>query len=190
MHGYRGIGRLPKSLAGSPAGLRHRLLLDSLPKLLRGYGRTPGIDAIVVVIDADRTDCTVLLQQLTQLADSVENKPTTLFRIAIEETEAWYFGDKQAIVKAYPRAKPAILDRYQQDAICETWEMLADAIHSGGASAVKRQGWPLPGNLKHQWAKEIGPHMDPEINQSPSFKKLRDGLRRLVSIPSNAQKRF
>lgn len=34
--------------------------------------------------------------------------------------------------------------------------------------------------LKRQWAEHIAPLMDIEHNQSPSFGKLRDGLRRLV----------
>ncbi len=44
----QGIGRIPKNLnaGGDPA---KRILLDQLPKLLGGYGKTPGIDAVVVV---------------------------------------------------------------------------------------------------------------------------------------------
>ena len=36
--GYRGIGRIPRNLTSSTDASR-RLLLDRLPKLLRGYGR-------------------------------------------------------------------------------------------------------------------------------------------------------
>jgi len=28
-----------------------RVLLDQLPRQLRGYGKTPGIDAVIVVLD-------------------------------------------------------------------------------------------------------------------------------------------
>ena len=28
-----------------------RMLLDQLPRLLGGYGKTPGIDAVIVVLD-------------------------------------------------------------------------------------------------------------------------------------------
>jgi hypothetical protein len=38
----------------------------------------------------------------------------------------------------------------------------------------------LPGQIKCEWAEKIGPLLEPERNVSPSFGKLRDGLRRLV----------
>jgi len=104
-----------------------------------------------------------------------------LFRLAIEEIEAWYLGDQDALLAAYPRAKRNLLEKYEQDSACDTWELLADAVHSGGSAAIKKAGWPLPGQVKHEWAERIGPLMDPERNLSPSFGKLRDGLRRLLS---------
>ncbi|MEI6209190.1 MAG: hypothetical protein WCP20_20625 [Desulfuromonadales bacterium] len=104
-----------------------------------------------------------------------------MFRLAIEEVEAWYFGDKQAVITAYPKAKTAILDEYVQDSICSTWELLADALYPGGSAAIKKEGWPLPGQVKHEWAENIGPLLDLDRNASPSFHKLKDGLRRLVA---------
>jgi hypothetical protein len=59
--------------------------------------------------------------------------------------------------------------------------LLADAVYPGGSVAIKKAGWPLPGQVKHQWAERIGPLLDPDSNGSPSFGKLRDGLRRLVA---------
>jgi hypothetical protein len=38
----------------------------------------------------------------------------------------------------------------------------------------------LAGQIKHEWAKKIGPLMDPEKNLSQSFRKFRDGLRKIV----------
>ena len=107
--------------------------------------------------------------------------PHTLFLLAIEETEAWYLGDRDALLKAFPRAKREILDRYVQDSACGTWELLADAVYPGGVAAVKKAGWPLPGEIKHEWAEKIGPHMGLHHNQSPSFGKFRDGLSRLIA---------
>jgi hypothetical protein len=180
VHGYKGIGRIPKNLnsGGDPA---KRILLDQLPKLLRGYGKTPGIDAVVVVLDSDRRNCVDFLAELKALAAGCNPVPNTLFRIAIEEMEAWYFGDQQALTAAYPKAKIEVLQRYQQDSVCGTWEQLADAIYPGGSAAIKRAGWPLPGQVKYEWAEKIGPLLDLDRNISPSFGKLRDGLRRLVT---------
>lgn len=179
VHAYKGIGRIPKNLnmGGDPA---KRILLDQLPKLLRGYGKTPGIDAVVVVLDSDQRDCVDFLGELKALAAGCNPAPHTLFRIAIEEMEAWYFGDQQALTAAYPKAKSEVLKRYRQDSVCGTWELLADAIYPGGSAAIKKAGWPLPGQVKHEWAEKIGPLLEPDRNVSPSFGKLRDGLRRLV----------
>jgi hypothetical protein len=180
VHAYKGIGRLPRDLAGRPDPAK-RALLDQLPRLLQGYGRTPGIDAVVIVIDSDRRDCKAFLQELKTLQQKCRPAPTTLFRLAIEEMEAWFLGDRQALLASYPRAKKEVLARYRQDSICGTWELLADAIHPGGHAAIAAAGWPLPGQIKHEWAERIGPRMDVENNDSPSFRKLRDGLRRLVA---------
>lgn len=180
VHAYKGIGRIPKNLnaGGDPT---KRILLDQLPRLLRGYGKTPGIDVVVVVLDSDRRNCADFLAELNALAAGCSPAPTALFRIAIEEMEAWYFGDRQALTAAYPKAKIEVLQRYQQDSVCGTWELLADAIFPGGSAAIKKAGWPLPGQVKHEWAEKIGPLLEPDRNQSPSFGKLREGLRRLVS---------
>lgn len=179
VHSYKGIGRIPSNLhaGGDPA---KRILLDQLPKLLRGYGKTPGIDAVVVVLDSDRRTCVDFLSELKTLLAGCDPAPNTMFRLAIEEVEAWYLGDRQALQAAYPRAKADVLNRYAQDSICDTWELLADAVHNGGSAAIKKTGWPLPGQIKCEWAEKIGPLMEPDRNTSPSFGKFRDGLRRLA----------
>lgn len=157
------------------------MLLDQLPRILRGYGNTPGIDAVVVVLDSDRRNCADFLAELKALAADCNPAPNTIFRLAIEEMEAWYFGDQQALQTAYPRAKADVLGRYVQDSVCGTWELLADAVHPGGSAAIKKAGWPLPGQIKCEWAEKIGPFLEPDRNVSPSFGKLRDGLCRLVA---------
>ena len=158
-----------------------RILLDQLPRVLQGYGNTPGIDAVVVVLDADRRDCKKFLQELKAVAARSKPSPRTLFRMAIEEMEAWYLGDREGLLKAYPRAKREVLSRYVQDSVCNTWELLADAVHAGGVAAIQKAGWPLPGQVKHEWAEKIGPHMRIDQNTSPSFMKFRDGLLHLTS---------
>lgn len=178
---YKGIGRIPKGLT-TKADPAKRILLDQLPRLLQGYGKTPGIDAVVVVVDSDRRDCREFLKELKALHASCSSTPAnTLFRLAIEEMEAWYLGDRQALLSAYPRAKKDILSRYNQDSVCGTWELLADAVYPGGSASIRKQGWPLAGQVKHRWAEQLGPRMDIENNQSPSFCKFRDGLRRMLA---------
>jgi len=180
IHPYKGIGRLPRGLSqkSDPA---KRALLDQLPRLLAGYGRTPGIDAVLVVLDVDRRDCKAFLHELQELIETSRPSPTIMFRLAIEEMEAWLLGDRTAVLETYPKAKVDVLDRYQQDSVCGTWERLADAVYPGGSAAIKKAGWPLPGQVKCEWADRIGPRMTVDSNLSPSFGKFRDGVRRLAA---------
>lgn len=180
-HGYKGLGRLPENLRGKTDPAK-RILLDRLPSLLRGYGKSLGdLAAVVVVVDLDRRDCMAFKRELLAVLDVCDPRPNVLFRIAIEEMEAWLLGDCAAVKAAYPRARKSVLEDYRQDEICGTWEVLADAVHRGGAAALAKAGWPAPGMAKCAWARKIAPHMDPDRNRSPSFRAFRDGVRRLTA---------
>ena len=169
IHPYRGIGRLPKNLraVGSPSG---RFLLDNLPSVLRGYGKSlTGSSAVVVVVDADDRDCMAFKQEMLSVLNACYPRPRTLFRIAIEEGEAWLLGDRAAVKSGYPNANDAVLNGYVQDSVCGTWEVLTDAVHSGGSKILKKLGYPAAGMAKCAWAGEIAPHMDIDSNGSKSF---------------------
>lgn len=180
---YKGVGRIPKGMTGS-TDVRARILLDRLPALLRGYGKSfqdmHKEAAVVVVVDLDTRDCKAFKGELLDVLAACTPAPQALFRIAIEEIEAWLLGDRDAILTAYPEAKERVLNGYEQDSICGTWELLADAVHKGGAKALKKEGWPAPGRAKCAWAKSIGPLLDVEGNQSKSFQVFRDGVRDLA----------
>lgn len=118
IHEYKGIGRLPPGLSTS-ADPSKRALLNQLPRLLAGYGKTPGIDAVVVVLDTDDRNCRAFLAELNALLLRCPTPPRTMFRLAIEEMEAWLLGDKPALLAAYPKAKREVLGRYQQDSLVE-----------------------------------------------------------------------
>ena len=134
---YRGIGRIPKNLK-STDDARKRQLLNQLPRLLRGHGRT------------------------------------------FAGYEAWLLGDIPAVKAAYPRARDNLLNRYENDAICGTWELLADAVYRGGLNQLKNEGWQAIGREKSNWSKTIAPHMDVENNASPSFCYFREKVRGLA----------
>lgn len=182
MHPYKGVGRIPRDLRGARDPTK-RLLLDQLPRLLRGYGRNQRreTECVVVVVDLDDRDCTTFKRELLDVLEACDPRPRTLFRIAIEESEAWLLGDREAVVAAYPSAREPILEGYVQDSICGTWEVLADAVHAGGSAQLRKAGWPSPGRAKCDWAATITPHMDVDRNLSTSFRVFRDGVRRLAA---------
>ncbi len=179
-HAYKGIGRIPRDLRGKTDPWK-RILLDQLPRILAGYGKSlqTAQSAVVVVVDLDDRDCVAFKQELLQVQNRCRPRPRVLFRLAIEEIEAWLLGDQSAIVKAFPRAKKAVLHSYRQDSICGTWETLAEAVFPGGSAALSAEGYPRVGGEKCRWARVIGPHLDVESNLSPSFRAFRSGLLKL-----------
>ncbi|MCD4654597.1 DUF4276 family protein [bacterium] len=180
---YKGVGRIPHNLKGTTDPMK-QILLDRLPKLLKGLGKSlQHVNAaVIVVVDLDKKNCLSFKQELLDVLNECNPRPTTLFRIAIEEMEAWLLGDRNAVKAAYSSAKSSVLNAYRQDSICDTWEKLADAIHPGGSSDVTRKGWPYKGQVKCQWVKSIAPNMDVDANNSESFRVFRDGIRRLAGI--------
>jgi hypothetical protein len=182
IHSYKGIGRLPRNLRGQ-TDPQKRILLDRLPQILQGYGRSlQNSDAVLVVVDLDNRDCIQLKRELVGILERCHPKPNALFRIAIEEIEAWFLGDLVALKKAYPHATNSILNTYVQDSICGTWEKLADAVYPGGSIKLKAAGYPFIGEIKNEWAKRISPLLDLNHNISKSFQVFCDGVRRLAGI--------
>lgn len=182
---YRGVGRIPPNLR-SRTDAGKRILLDRLPKLLQGYGRTFAGNyssypaAVILVCDLDDKCLTTFRQGLFDVLNACNPKPETRFCIAIEEGEAWLLGDIPAIKTAYPKAKDNVLNGYENDSICGTWELLADAVVIHGSRALKKRGWQAVGMQKSTWAENIAPHMDVDANASPSFRYFRDKIRDLI----------
>ncbi|OIO71844.1 MAG: hypothetical protein CO186_12965 [Zetaproteobacteria bacterium CG_4_9_14_3_um_filter_49_83] len=181
IHPYKGIGRIPKGLS-TDGDVSKRILLDQLPRLLRGYGNTfakyPADypTAVILVCDLDNKCLKSFRQELFNILNACNPKPETRFCIAIEEGEAWFLGDIPAVKAAYPKAKESVLNAYENDSICGTWECLADAVYSGGYTALSDKGWQGVGAEKSQCAEKISPHMDVLNNESPSFTYFRQKL--------------
>ena len=98
----------------------------------------------------------------------------------MEEGEAWFLGDISAIKAAYPKAKNNVLNNYKNDSICGTWELLAEAVFTGGLRALKKEDKQAVGREKSIWAQKITPYMNVEQNVSPSFRYFRDKIRELI----------
>ena len=179
---YKGLGRIPRNMHGL-TDPRRRILLDQLPRILRGYGRSlPDPAAVIVVVDLDDKDCIAFKGELLDVLNACNPRPKALFRIAIEESEAWLLGDREAVKAGFPYTKEPVLDSYVQDSICGTWEVLADAIHPGGSARLKGLGYPDIGIAKSEWAKAIAPMMDVDRNRSKSFQVFRDAVRNLACV--------
>ena len=178
---YQGIGRIPRNLTSS-TDARNRLLLNQLPKLLRVYGKrfVNQPKAVILVCDLDDKCLKVFREELFTVLNACNPKPETRFCIAVEEGEAWLLGDLPAIKLAYPNAKDDVLNCYENDSICGTWELLADAVFRGGATRLRNEGWRSAGREKSAWAERITPHMDVEMNKSPSFCYFRTKIRELT----------
>ncbi len=186
VHAYKGIGHIPKNLT-STSDPRNRLLLNNLPELLRAHGKTfadysannyPA--AVIVVCDLDDKCLKTFRQELLTVLNACKPKPETRFCIAIEEGEAWLLGDIPAVKAAYPNARDDILRSYKNDTIRGTWELLADAVSTGGASGLKNKGWQVVGTEKSVWSEKITPHMNVDKNDSPSFRHFREKVRGLA----------
>jgi hypothetical protein len=186
VHPYKGIGRIPRNL-GKSGDASKRILLDQLPRLLRGYGaafaKYPADyqAAVIVVCDLDDQDLGAFCTDLNSVLNACLPKPNACFCLAIEEGEAWLLGDLPAVIKAYPSARQRVLNEYVNDSICGTWEKLADAVYPGGARTLSENGWQAIGVEKSKWALDITPHMNFAANRSPSFCQFRDRVLALLS---------
>jgi hypothetical protein len=153
-------------------------LLRKLPQRLRDYSSywSETNLRVVVLLDRDGDDCVLLKAELERIArDSHLPSQAVLFRIVIEELEAWFLGDVPAVCRAYPRLPPSLgqQDGYRDpDAIRGTWEALERVL--------RKHGYHRKGLAKYVAAGDVAPHMDVDNNRSRSFQVFRDGLRRLV----------
>ncbi len=179
VHTYKGIGHIPKNLKPDNDP-KKRLLLSQLPRILSGYGKVPDCGYIVIICDLDDRDREQFLSELYEILEACNPKPKAYFCLSVEEFEAWYLGDIEAVRKAYPLAKGGILNRYVNDSVCGTWEVLADAVYKGGHQALSKKGWQKVGEEKSKWAKAISPHMNVDGNASPSFQSFYSLVRGLV----------
>jgi hypothetical protein len=157
-------------------------LLSKLAARLRGYAKwLPDNMRIVVMVDQDDSDCRVLKQRLEADAEAAglstrAGTGTSVWqvvnRIAVEELEAWFFGEWAGVRQAYPRASALVVSQapYRRcDAIAGgTWEAFE--------RIMKRYGYFGGGLRKIEAAREIGRYFNHEACMSPSFATFRDAV--------------
>lgn len=177
IHPHRGKGKLPQNPLSRPDH-KNRGLFDQLPAKLRGYSYLPEGYCVIVLVDSDSTDCRELKASLVDLYQSLDKRPRCiLFRIAVEETESWFLADREAILKAYPKAKTQKLINTVPDSIIGAWEHLAEALN--------RKPQDCDGSDKIEWSTKISPHLDLTQPKSPSLRAFVNGINRLVAGSSS-----
>lgn len=183
---------LPAMLPGVGIGIHAHQgksdLMVKLPNKLAAYAAwIPATWRILVVVDRDDDECEQLkatLQQHAAAANLATRDATTgnapyqvMNRIAVEELEAWYFGDWAAVRVAYPRVSATISSKAQY--------RIPDEIRGGTWEAFERvlqsAGYFSGGLRKIEAARAIAAHMVPARNTSPSFCALRDGLAHMIA---------
>jgi|SRR5690606_34144644 hypothetical protein len=150
-------------------------LLAKLEARLRAYAQwLPEDWRLFVVVDRDDEDCRMLKQRLEAVAErcglrtrsNAAGLPWQLAnRIVVEELEAWYFGDWDAVKAEYPRVSVHVQQRQglrDPDAIAGgTWEAFERVMQGFG---YFKGGLP-----KIEAARSISPHIEPERSRSVSF---------------------
>ena len=184
---------LPKILPPTVSSKIHAFrgkpdFLAKLPDRLKGYQAwLPPDWKIVILIDEDREDCRKLKEKLEIMAISsgLITKSScqkyksfqVLNRIVVEELEAWFFGDVQAIRQAYPKVSANLANQQpyrDPDAIKGgTWEALERVL--------KKAGYHPGGLEKYKASSEISQYMNPELNRSKSFQVFYQGLLEIIN---------
>ena len=159
------------------AGLRR-----NLSARLRAYARwLPSDWRLVVLLDQDSDDCHALKSELEAAAAGARLRTRSqtggadwqvVNRIAIEELEAWYFGDWTAVCEAYPRVPVTVPQRMgfrDPDAIRGgTWEAFERIL--------KRRGYFTTGLRKTEAARTIAARISPQRSRSRSFAVFVDAI--------------
>ena len=165
-------------------------LLNNLSMRLKGYRWIPDNWRIMVLIDEDRKDCRELKARLEKAAheagfvtksSAAQNEDFQVVnRLAIEELEAWFFGDIEALHAAYSRVSINLQyqARYRDP----------DAIRGGTYEALERllveENYYRDKLPKTEVAQDIATHMEPDRNRSKSFQVFVEGLKACVGEES------
>lgn len=155
-------------------------LLGKLSQRLRGYAQwLPDSYGILVVADVDNDDCRALKARIQRDAEGATLQNRVLIRLAVEELEAWFFGDWEAVRAAYPRVNANVPNRAafrNPDGIQGgTWEALE--------REMQRSGYYLGGLPKIEFARRVAKYMDISRNRSRSLQILCEGVRRITRRP-------
>lgn len=161
-------------------------LLAKLEQRLRGLAWVPPSHKIVVLVDRDDDDASPLRRKLDDTARRVgfevhskrsQGRFQVANRLAIEELEAWFFGESEALRACYPKVPPTLQKREgfrNPDTIAGgTWEALERVLQTAG--------YFKGGLRKIELARAVGSRFQPERCVSESFREFHAVLREIAS---------
>ena len=162
-------------------------LLGKLPDRLEGYRRwIPDDWRIMVLMDKDREDCQKLKSKLEGAAhdaDFVTKSSAALAgdfqvvnRLVIEELEAWFFGDIEALRIVYPRVSRNL----QYQARYRDPDSIIGGTYETLERLLRRLNYHRERLSKTTLAQNIAPYMEPSRNRSRSFQVFVEGLKACV----------
>ena len=143
-------------------------LEKQLVRKLRGW-RIPD-SAFVVLRDQDAGDCRQVKEKLTRLVEESGRAPAVV-RVACRELEAWIVGDWVALARAFERPE---LEAQGVKSAHRDPDSLVRPVE-----ALRRL---IPEYQKRDGARRVGKVLDPERNQSVSFRSFCTGVQRLVTV--------
>lgn len=165
-------------------------LMGKLEARLNAYASwLPADWRLLVIVDRDDDDCKVLKGQLEDMANraglltrtrSRQPEWQVANRVTVEELEAWYFGDWDAVRRAYPRVGEHATRRQglrDPDAVAGgTWEAFEREL--------QRAGYFKGGLAKIEAARTVAAYIDPVRNRSKSFQAWHCALLEAIGMPS------
>lgn len=157
-------------------------LLRKLRSRLSAYSRfIPADWRIIVLVDCDGDRCEDLKSTMEEAAAAAhlgtkarsrDDDWRVVTRIAIEELEAWYFGDWEAVRAAFPRLDADVprKSRFRDPDAIEggTWEALE--------SLMKAAGYFRGGLRKVELARIIAARLEADRSTSRSFRAFRHAV--------------
>lgn len=164
------------------------VLIGQLPVRLNAYRQRiqQGEDLrIMVLVDQDQDDCKALKQRLERMAadyglpsktrPDANRRFVVVNRIAVNELEAWFIGDPDALRATYTKLPPAT-----------TTGIFAQPDARQGKASVRlrrflrKHGVYKGAYPKIEAARRIAVHLDPQRNRSRSFRHFVDGAGALL----------
>lgn len=139
-------------------------LRKSLQAKLKGWTE-PDVK-FVIVQDQDSNDCRRLKQELLELCAETDRQ--VIVRIACHELEAWYFGDLDAVSRAYGKDLTHLKAKRKY--------RIPDDI----LNPKRKLQHYLPEHQQIEGARRIAPQIDIHKNTSTSFQVFVSGVKKLI----------